>query len=88
MVKGQSRQKVNEIPSQQKKAEYGGMNLLSQPPGRYKKEDRSSAQPGQKCKTLPQKTKAKRSRGMVQMVEHLPSKCKALSSNTNTTKNK
>jgi hypothetical protein len=41
------------------------------------------------CKTLFGKiSNAKRAGGMAQEVEHLPSKCKALSSNPSTAKNK
>jgi hypothetical protein len=35
---------------------------------------------------LKRKLKVKKTSGMVQMVEYLPSKCKVLSSNPNTTK--
>jgi hypothetical protein len=46
------------------------------------------SQPQQKCKTLAEKVlKQQRAGGMAQMVEHLPDKCEALSSNLVPTKN-
>jgi hypothetical protein len=49
----------------------------------------SPAEPGQKHKPLPEKqTKAKRAKGVAQVLEHLPSKLKALSSNPSATKKK
>jgi hypothetical protein len=44
--------------------------------------------PGHKCKTLFEKKKAKRASGVAQVVENLPSKCKALSSNPSSAKRK
>jgi hypothetical protein len=48
-----------------------------------------TAVPREQLQTLPEKlTKAKRAGGMVQVVQHLPCKCEALSSNPNIPKQK
>jgi hypothetical protein len=58
-------------------------------PKKCKKEGHDPGQPGHKYKALFGKgTEAKRDEGMGHVVECLPSKCKALSSNSSTAKKK
>jgi hypothetical protein len=55
----------------------------------YIKKDHSLGWPGHKYEILSQKrTKSKRTSGIAEVVEYLPSKHKALSSNHSTTKKK
>jgi hypothetical protein len=54
--------------------------------GMLKKEAHSPGQPGQEVKPYLKITRAKRSRSKAKVVEYLPSKYEALSSNSSTTK--
>jgi hypothetical protein len=53
---------------------------------KHKLEDCSPSQPGQKARPCLKIARAKRAGGVVQMLKHLPHKCKTLSSTPNTAK--
>jgi hypothetical protein len=69
-----------------KKAGHNDIWLSAQLCGRLEQEDHSLCWPKQQCKTLCKKTaNVKRSGGMTQVIEHLPSNRETLSSNSGTT---
>jgi hypothetical protein len=85
LVGNQPQEKASKTLSQPIKAWYGSGHLSSQMCERHKSEDHGKAWPGQKFGDPIQKiTKAKRVMGVAQVVECLPSKCKALNLNPST----
>jgi hypothetical protein len=79
---------MGEIPSQTNKKLNMVARLSSQLHGRYKQEDHGPGHPWARTQDPIQKNKAKRARGMAHLVEHMPSKYKALNSNPSTKKKK
>jgi hypothetical protein len=77
-VQGQLRKNVSETPSQLIKGWCGGACLMSLLCKKHKWEDHGPGLPQHESETLFGKyLKAKKAGGMVPVVEHLPSKCKA-----------
>jgi hypothetical protein len=61
------------------------MPVITATVGSVKKKDQGPGQPGQKARPYLQHNRREKAGAMAQAVKHLPSKCKALSSNPSTT---